>query len=248
MQRVAAVLIALAVALAPAVAQEEPSPPVRAPASTVEVAVADPLVTEIAPVPPPRPGTRAAVLTGLGLSADDTALIDAISAYHSGIDTMVGKFEQIDQYGGRLEGVFYLDRPDKVRFRYAPPSFEEIISTGRGFYVIDRKERTRSVFPQEQVPLRQFLKQDIDLLETNITGVTRTEEMLAISLADQTPIGEVEVTLIFELATNDLRQWSLTEPDGSELTFSIYDTITDIAIPRRYFSIDPNLTDANPNN
>jgi outer membrane lipoprotein-sorting protein len=248
MQRAAAALIALSLARTPAAAQEAPPPAPPEPASTVSVAVADPAVTEFAPVPPPRPGTRAAVLTHLGLTADDTALIDAISAYHSSISTMVGKFEQIDQYGGRLEGVFYLERPDKVRFRYAPPSTEEIISTGRGFYVIDRRERTRSVYPQEQVPLRQFLKQHIDLLNTNITGVTRTDEMLALSLADQTPIGEVEVTLIFELATNDLRQWSLTEPDGTQLTFSIYDTIKDIAIPRRYFSIDPNLTDANPNN
>lgn len=248
MQRVAAALIALALALVSAAAQEDPSPASPEAAPPVAVAVAEPAVTEFAPVPPPRPGTRAAVLAGLGLSADDTALIDAISAYHSSISTMVGKFEQIDQYGGRLQGVFYLDRPDKVRFRYAPPSNEEIISTGRGFYVIDRKERTRSVYPQEQVPLRQFLKQDIDLLNTNITGVTRTDEMIALSLADQTPIGQVEVTLIFEIATSDLRQWSLTEPNGSELTFSIYDTIKDIAIPNRYFSIDPNLTDANPNN
>ncbi len=248
MQRVAAALIAVFFALAPAAAQEPASPATPGPEPTVALAVAEPAVTEFAPVPPPRPGTRAAVLTNLGLSADDTALIDNISAYHSSIHTMVGKFEQIDQFGGRLEGVFYLERPDKVRFRYAPPSTEEIISTGRGFYVIDRRERTRAVYPQGQVPLRQFLKQDIDLLNTNITGVTRTDEMLALSLSDQTPIGEVEVTLIFELATNDLRQWSLTEPDGTQLTFSIYDTIKDIAIPRRYFSIDPNLTDANPNN
>lgn len=248
--RRAAVFFGLALLAAPAGAQQTvPAGPPAVP--IVASLTGNPFFSPEAPLPPARPlyltfGATAA--PELILSEADRLLINAISAHHSGIDTMVGKFLQIDEQGGRLEGVFYLDRPDKVRFRYAPPSFDEIISTGRGFYVVDRKARTRSVYPQDQVPLRQFLTDHIDLLSANLTDVVRTDEMIALSLADDTPIGQVKVTLVFEIATNDLRQWSLTEPNGGQLTFSIYETITGIAIPARYFSIDPTLIDTNPNN
>lgn len=61
--------------------------------------------------------------------------------------------------------------------------------------------------------------------------------MIAISVSDETPIGLVSVTMIFDLATKELNQWTLTEPNGNEVTFSIYDVTTDIDIPKSYFYI-----------
>src|SRR5690242_4747058 len=75
------------------------------------------------------------------LTAEEIALINEISAHNSGITTMAGRFLQIDTQGNRNEGTFYLQRPGKIRFRYDPPSREEIMSIGQGFYVIDRKEK-----------------------------------------------------------------------------------------------------------
>ncbi|MEX0860333.1 MAG: hypothetical protein WD017_05305, partial [Cucumibacter sp.] len=123
----AALFVGLAVLSAPAAGQE---PPLTAqpPAPLTPPLTGNPFLSAEAPLPPARPlyltfGATAA--PELILSEADRRLINAISAHHSGIDTMVGKFSQIDEQGGRLEGVFYLDRPDKVRFRYAPPSFDE---------------------------------------------------------------------------------------------------------------------------
>lgn len=242
------------VPLAPAPSQPTAMPEVAAaPLLPGEISFAgNPFyVAGLAPMPPARPSYLtfgATAQPALNLSAEDRAVIDQISAHHSAISTLVGRFTQIDQQGNQLDGVFYLQRPDKVRFRYSPPSNEEIISTGRGFYVIDRAARTRSVYAQDQVPLRQFLTDRIDLNNANLTDVVRTTETISISLADTTPIGEVKVTLIFELATGDLRQWALIEPNGGQLTFSIYDTIEGVEIPARYFSIDPTLLDTNRNN
>jgi outer membrane lipoprotein-sorting protein len=177
--------------------------------------------------------------TGITLGQADIDLIAAIGAYHASIRSMAGRFQQIDASGTRQDGVFFLVRPDKIRFKYAPPAREEIISTGRGFYVIDRKARTSFAYPQERVPLRQFLTDKVDLLSANIVDLVKTEEMVAITIADDTPIGPVKVTLIFDLGTYELAQWSLTEPGGDEVTFSVYDTRNDIDIPRGYFYIDP---------
>ncbi|MCF4096904.1 LolA family protein [Maritalea mediterranea] len=171
------------------------------------------------------------------LTEEEVALIQEISAHHSAIEQMAGRFIQLDSSGNRAEGIFYIKRPEKIRIKYAPPSREEVVSVGRGFYVLNRKEETKYAYPQHRVPLRQFLSDQINLFDTNITGVTKTEEMIAISVSDETPVGLVSVTMIFDLKTKELNQWTLTEPNGNEVTFSVYDTTTDIEIPKAYFYI-----------
>jgi outer membrane lipoprotein-sorting protein len=172
------------------------------------------------------------------LTDDEKQLINDISAYNSSIRTMAGRFIQIDTQGRRIEGTFYLQRPDKVRFRYNPPSREEIISVGRGFYVIDRKEKTQYAYPQDKVPLRQFLSDRIDLLSANIIDMTQSDSYATITLSDSTPEGVVQVALVFDKASKDLAQWVLTEPSGEELTFSLYDVQKNVEIPKSYFYID----------
>lgn len=173
------------------------------------------------------------------LTPEEEQLITEINAHNSAIKTMAGKFLQIDSQGGRTEGTFYIDRPDKVRFRYAPPSREEIISVGKGFYVIDRLEETQYAYPQDRVPLRQFLQEKINLFEANIIDVVSSDDYISVTISDDTPIGTVDVSLIFDIATKDLKQWTLTEPSGAELTFSMYEVQTGMEIPKSYFYIDP---------
>lgn len=172
------------------------------------------------------------------LSLEEANLIRAIGEHNSAIRTMAGRFLQIDNAGGRIEGTFFIQRPGKVRFRYAPPSREEIVSSGDGFYLLNREERTKLLYPRDKVPLRQFLTENIDFLNANISSVVTTDTFISISLIDESPIGTVEVALIFEIASLELWQWTLTEPNGSELTFSLYDVEKDLEIPRPYFYVD----------
>lgn len=176
---------------------------------------------------------------GRRLTEEEVALINEISAHNTQIRTMVGRFLQVDTQGNRIEGTFYLERPGKIRFRYNPPSREEIISVGRGFYVIDRKERTQYAYPQDKVPLRQFLDADIDLFKANIHSVQHSADYFTVTLRDDTPAGVVMVSLVFDRESKDLRQWTLVEPSGSELTFSLYDVEKGVDIPRSFFYIDP---------
>ncbi len=180
------------------------------------------------------------------LTAEEQQTIAEINAHNSGIRTMVGRFLQIDTQGGRTEGTFYIERPDKVRFRYNPPSREEIISVGRGFYVINRQDQTQYAYPQDRIPLREFLTDNIDFFQTNIVDVVDSDTYFSITIADDTPVGVVQVGLLFDKATKDLAQWTLTEPSGAELTFSLYDVQTGVEIPRSYFYIDPTYRPIEP--
>ena len=180
------------------------------------------------------------------LSAEEQQLINEIGAHNSAIRTMVGRFLQIDSNGGRTEGTFFLERPDKIAFRYAPPSREEIVSVGRGFYVLNRREETYYAYPQDTIPLRQFLGDQINLLDANVVDVTTADGYMTITVIDETVAGTVQVSLIFDTDTKDLAQWSLVEPSGAELTFSLYDVEKDVEIPKSYFYIDPTYRAVDP--
>jgi len=174
------------------------------------------------------------------LTQEEIDLINAISAHNTEITTMVGRFLQVDTQGNRIEGTFYLQRPGKIRFRYAPPSHEEIISIGSGFYVIDREEKTQYAYPQDKVPLRQFLDEKVDLLHAGLVAINQSANYLELTLQDDTPVGTVKVELVFDKATQDLAQWVLTNPDGSELTFSVYDVQKGVDIPKATFYLNIN--------
>ena len=176
------------------------------------------------------------------LTPEEQQMIADIGAHNSAIRSMVGRFLQIDTNGGRTEGTFFLERPDKVAFRYAPPSREEIVSIGRGFYVLNRRDETYYAYPQDSIPLRQFLGDRINLLDANVVDVTTTDGYMAITVIDETVAGTVQVSLIFDTDTLELSQWSLVEPSGAELTFSLYDVEKNVDIPRAFFSIPATYT------
>ncbi|KKB07969.1 LolA family protein [Devosia chinhatensis] len=180
------------------------------------------------------------------LAPEEQQLIAEINAHNTAIRTMVGRFLQIDTNGGRTEGTFFLERPDKIAFRYAPPSREEIVSQGRGFYVLDRREETYYAYPQDSIPLRQFLGSEINLLNANVVDVTTSDGYLSITVIDNTVAGTVQVSLIFDIETKDLAQWTLVEPSGSELTFSLYDVQQGVEIPPAFFSIPSTYASRDP--
>lgn len=173
------------------------------------------------------------------LSPDEEFLLQRISDHNTAVRSMAGRFLQVDSQGGQIEGTFFLKRPNYVRFRYAPPSREEIISQGRGFYVIDRAERTQYAYAQDHVPLRQFLGESVSLINSNLSDVIVSESHVVVMITDDSPIGTVQVSLIFDRTTLDLVQWSLIEPSGIETTFAIMETEKNVDIPDNYFYIDP---------
>ncbi len=190
--------------------------------------------------------TLPALAQSRALTPEEQQLINDINVHNSAIRTMVGRFLQIDSQGGRQEGTFFLERPDKIAFRYAPPSREEIVSVGRGFYVIDRREETYYAYPQDSIPLRQFLGEQINLLNANVVDITTTDGYVSITVIDNTVAGTVQVSLIFDTETKDLAQWTLVEPNGSELTFSLYDVQKGVQIPRNYFTFPSTYSGKEP--
>jgi len=156
--------------------------------------------------------------------AKQRALLDRISAYLSGVQTMVGKFVQVGPDGGRTEGMFYLQKPGRVRFQYNPPSPIDIISDGSSVVVRDRKLATQDLYPLSQTPLRYLLAERIDLLrDTDVVSVSADDSFATVVIEQkQLFVGTDRLMIMFDAKDLTLKQWTVTDPQGFDTTVAVY--------------------------
>ncbi len=182
---------------------------------------------------PPSPGTGffpfsfgqgAPAGQATAFDAKQRALLDKISRYLSGVQTMVGNFVQIGPDGGRTEGTFYIQKPGKVRFEYNPPSPIDIVADGSSVVVRDRNLDTQQLYPLSQTPLRYLLADHIDLLrDTDVVSVSSDDTYVTVVLQEkQLMVGTSRLMIMFDAKTLQLKQWTVTDPQGLDTTVAVY--------------------------
>jgi outer membrane lipoprotein-sorting protein len=180
-------------------------------------------VAQLAPMTPP--GAVAARTGGsTAFDANQRALIDKVSAYLSSVNSLTGRFVQVGPDGKRTEGDLYLQKPGKVRFDYAAPSPIELIADGQSVVVRDRKLATQDLYPLSQTPLRFLLANNIDLLrDTTLTAVYADDVFVTVVIEEKTPlVGTNRLMMMFGAKDMQLRQWTVTDPQGYDTTVALY--------------------------
>jgi outer membrane lipoprotein-sorting protein len=237
--RVAALLGSLILA-APAAAQSVPLPvpapfPKSGAAAGTQARPANPM--QLAPEARPQPQTQplSQVIKppsffnfGSGqttaFDAKQRELVDRVSAYLMSIRVLSGDFVQIGPDGTKSEGEFYLQKPGRVRFDYNPPSPVELISDGSSVVVRDRKLATQDLYPLSQTPLRFLLADQLDLMrDTNVVGVYADDVFVTVVIEErQILAGTHKLMLMFAAKDLQLKQWTVTDPQGYDTTIAIY--------------------------
>src|SRR5262249_3415153 len=166
------------------------------------------------------------VRTAGTLTFDDKqrALIDKANAYLTGITTLIGNFVQVGPDGSRSEGKFYLQKPGRVRFEYNPPSPTELIADGSSVAIRDRRLNTQDVWPLSQTPLRFLVADRVDLLkDTAVIGASSDDTFATIVIEERQALGGTHrVMLMFGARDFQLRQWTITDPQGYDTTVALY--------------------------
>jgi outer membrane lipoprotein-sorting protein len=156
--------------------------------------------------------------------AKQRGLIDKVSGYLSGVQTMVGNFVQIGPDGRRVEGTFSIQKPGKVRFQYNPPSPIDIIADGSSVVVRDRSLETSDFYPLSQTPLRYLLADHIDLLrDTDVISVSADDTFVTVVIEEtQVMVGTNRLMIMFDAKNLQLKQWTVTDPQGLDTTVAVY--------------------------
>jgi outer membrane lipoprotein-sorting protein len=161
---------------------------------------------------------------GATLDVKQRALVDRVSSYLTSVQTLVGDFVQVGPDGGRTEGQFYIQKPGKVRFEYNPPAKIDVIADGDSVVVRDRNLATQDLYPLSQTPLRFLLSDRIDLLkDTSLISVSADDVFVTIVIEDKNAlVGTHRLMLMFGAKDFQLRQWTVTDPQGYDTTVAVY--------------------------
>ena len=189
-------------------------------------------------IPDPRRNVPASIFTTF--DANQKAQAAKVSAYLSSLQTLVGNFVQVGPDGSKVKGDFYIQKPGKVRFEYDPPSPIDIVADGSSLVVRDRNLATQDVYPLSQTPLRYLLSDRIDLLkDTNVIAVTADDLYVSITIEEkQALIGTSRLLLMLGAKDGQLKQWTVTDPQGYDTTVAIYNLDTTKKLDPSMFKID----------
>lgn len=193
----------------------KPRSPVTAPAAR--------LATPPEPViPDPRRNVPASIFATFDTGQKASAA--KVSGYLSSLQNLVGQFVQVGPDGSKLTGDFYILKPGKVRFEYDDPSPISLIADGQSVVVRDRKLATQDVYPLSQTPLRYLLSDRIDLLrDTNVVSITADELYTSIIIEEKNAIiGTSRLMLMLGAKDGQLKQWTVTDPQGYDTTVAVY--------------------------
>jgi len=197
--------------------------------ATVALVLSAVIVSATAQTVPVTPtGTAAAAPQGSTDSeAKQRALVERINGYLSNIQTLVGDFVQVGPDGARTEGQFFIQKPGKVRFEYKPPSRVDVIADGQSVVVRDRKLATQDLYPLSQTPLRYLLSDRIDLgRDTNLVSVAVDDVFVTLVIEEKQFVGTNRLVLMFGAKDLQLRQWTVTDPQGYDTTVAVYNLDT----------------------
>ncbi len=172
--------------------------------------------------------------------ANQKAQAAKVSAYLSSLQTLVGNFVQVGPDGSKTQGDFYIQKPGKVRFEYDPPNPVDIIADGSSLVVRDRKLATQDVYPLSQTPLRFLLSDRIDLMkDTNVVSVTADDLYISVTIEEkQALIGTSRLMLMVGAKDGQLKQWTVTDPQGYDTTVAVYNLDSTKKIDPSLFKID----------
>ncbi|MCC7347182.1 MAG: outer-membrane lipoprotein carrier protein LolA [Variibacter sp.] len=210
----------------------EPAPPLEA-GRDVPLQVAAPRVTadprvqiaQAMPVPI-SPATRQAVQQARPgtLDGKQRALVERINGYLTSVQVLIGDFVQVGPDGSRSDGKFYLQKPGRVRFEYNLPNPLELVADGRSVAIRDRRLATQDLLLLSQTPLRFLLADKIDLIrEGNLVTVYQDDAFLTLVLDEKQALGGTHrLMLMFSAKDTQLRQWTVTDPQGYDTTVALY--------------------------
>jgi outer membrane lipoprotein-sorting protein len=163
-----------------------------------------------------------------------------VNAYLSGVQTLTGNFVQVGPDGSRTQGEFFISKPGRVRFEYDDPSPIELIADGSSVVVRDRRLATQDVYPLSQTPLRFLLADRVDLTkDTHLVSVYSDDVFVTVVVEEKNGIvGTSRLMIMFSAKDMQLKQWTVTDPQGYDTTVAVYNLDTSKRPDPSLFKID----------
>jgi outer membrane lipoprotein-sorting protein len=178
------------------------------------------------------------VLEGAARTAGIAQANQALNA----IQRLQGRFVQTSPGGGRASGMFYLERPGKLRFEYDPPAALLIVADGSVVAMRDRELRTTERTPLRSTPLNIILGRTINLeRDARVLRVSRAGPWLLITARDRGGQTDGQITLQFYGPQLELRSWDVIDATGARTRITLSDITRPASLDRSLFRLEDML-------
>ncbi len=179
----------------------------------------------------------------LSPEAERAAIIDRVNGYFNALQHLHGRFSQIGPNGEFSEGVFYLERPGKIRFEYALPNPLLVVADGFWVGIEDRNMKTTDKYPLAATPLSLLLEERVDLNEeASIIDAREEEGFISVTFEDSGGAAPGQLTLVFGSEDLMLRQWIVLDAQGLRTEVSVFDLVVGTPVDPTLFWIADNAT------
>jgi outer membrane lipoprotein-sorting protein len=184
----------------------------------------------------------AAAAKPIKITPEQATSINAISKFINSFKTMQGEFTQISPKGNLSRGVFYIAKPGKMRFEYAPPNPFLIVSDGKWLTIKNTKKEKGDQFPLSQTPLRLVLGEKVDILkDTNIIEFEEQDGLTSVTLEDKkSTLGGGQLTLVYDQNRKALQQWVVIDGKGRRTTVTLENMVAGIKTDPKLFVVKIN--------
>jgi outer membrane lipoprotein-sorting protein len=175
-------------------------------------------------------------------SPEQMVVIDKINSYFNNMTNLEGNFLQTDSDEKRKKGRFFIERPGKLRFDYALPSKQKIISDGKYLAIEDHDMNTTDRYPLESTPFRLLLTKDVDLVrDARIDALDIGKDVVVITVEDKASDTGGQIRLFFDWPELKLREWIISDPQGLNTRIQVADTELNKAVKPEVFKFTPGI-------
>lgn len=188
--------------------------------------------------------TSFALALGLTLAmplaaAAEKLSLNEISAYLNKIKTAQSAFTQINDDGSISTGTIYIKRPGKVRFEYNPPESALVIAGSNTVVIYDKKSnQPAESYPLARTPLSIILARRVNLGTANmVTGHRYDGTATVITAQDPENPQYGNIQLKFTANPVELRQWVISDGNGSQTTLVLGDLKRGVSLPNKLFDV-----------
>jgi outer membrane lipoprotein-sorting protein len=166
--------------------------------------------------------------------------IARVENYMSNITTLKTDFTQVAPDGGIATGIFYLQRPGKMRWQYAPPSPVLIVSDGDTLTYFDAELDQVNYVDVDDTLAGFFAQKHIKLNgeATELVGFSAKANMIRATLQKRDDPEQGQLTLEFTDGPLNLVGFTSTDTAGNVTRIAMHDVAYGMPLEARLFAFE----------